>query len=132
VERAPHENVATVLVDPRALLELELELMTLDLRLWPISTAPVCEDGPRAAFQIRRRLLMAHRGAWDLAAEWTPAWVSFGASWRHGDEPLPWAAHAALWEVLDAYADRVRFHRRLGGVRRLTVPGEPWPGAVAE
>jgi hypothetical protein len=29
--RRPHENVATVLVDPRALEELELLLMTLDL-----------------------------------------------------------------------------------------------------
>jgi hypothetical protein len=123
VKRAPHENVATVLVDPRTLAEFELELMTLDLRVWPISTAPICDDGPRTAFQTRRALLMRHRGEWDVAADWVPVWVSFGASWRHGDEPLPWAAHAALWQVLDSYADRVRFHRRLGGVRLLPLPG---------
>jgi hypothetical protein len=122
MKRAPHENVATVLVDPRALVELELELMTLDLRLWPISTAPICVDGPRTAFQTRRRLLEQHRGAWDVAADWVPVWVGFGASWRRGDEPLPWVAHAALWDLLDQYADHVRFHRRLGGVRPLPVP----------
>lgn len=121
--REPHENVATVLVEPRVLAELELELMTLDLHVWPIATAPICADGPRAAFQTRRRLLMRHRGAWDAAADWVPVWISFGRSWRHGDDPLPWAAHATLWQVLDSYADRVRFHRRLGGVRPLTVPG---------
>lgn len=122
MRRQPHENVATVLVDPRALVELELELMTLDLRLWPISTAPICADGPRTAFQTRRRLLERHRGEWDVAADWVPVWVGFGASWHHGDEPLPWAAHAALWNLLDQYADHVRFHRRLGGVHPLPVP----------
>ena len=45
--RLPHENVATVLVDPRALADLELELMELDLRVWPVATAPICADGPR-------------------------------------------------------------------------------------
>ena len=123
--REPHENVATVLVDPRVLADLELELMLLDMRVWPIRTAPICGDGPRMEFQVRRRLLMQHRGAWDLAADWTPVWVGFGASWQHGAEPLPWAAHEALWRVLDAYADDVRFHRRLGGVVRLPVP-EDW------
>jgi hypothetical protein len=124
VKRAPHENVATVLVHPRALPWLELELMTLDLRVWPIVTAPSCVDGPRTAFQTRRRLLMQHQGAWDLAADWAPVWISFGPSWRHGDDPLPWSAHATLWQVLDSYADRVRFHRRLGGVTPLTVPSD--------
>lgn len=122
VRRAPHENVATVLVDPRALAELELELMTLDLRVWPISTAPICADGPRTAFQTRRRMLLQHRGDWDLAADWVPVWVSFGGSWRGGDEPLPWVAHKTLWQALDSYADRVRFHRRLGGVQPLPLP----------
>src|SRR6478736_4256658 len=42
MERAPHENVATVLVDPVVLRELEVHLMTLDLRVWPIATAPIC------------------------------------------------------------------------------------------
>ena len=120
--REPHENVATVLVDPRALAELELELMMLDLRVWPISTAPICADGPRTAFQTRRRLLMAHRGEWDLASDWIPVWISFGPSWHHGDEPLAWSAHATLWHVLDAHAEQVRFHRRLGGVRPLPLP----------
>jgi len=59
--------VATVLVDPRVLPDLELALMPLDLRLWPVRTAPICPDGPRLAFQIRRTLLMRHRGEWDLA-----------------------------------------------------------------
>ncbi len=122
VKRAPHENVATVLVDPCALADLELDLMMLDLRVWPITTAPICPDGPRTAFQTRLRMLTAHRGEWDLAADWTPVWVSFGPTWRHGDEPLPWSAHAALWQALDAYAAHVRFHRRLGGVSPLAVP----------
>lgn len=122
VRRAPHENVATVLVDPRVLAELELTLMARDLRVWPVRTAPTCMDGRRMAFQIRRRLLMKHRGDWDLAAEWTPVWIGFGPSWQNGDEPLPWAAHQELWQALDPYAEHVRFHRRLGGVRRLPVP----------
>jgi hypothetical protein len=123
VRRHAHENVATVLVDPRLLPGFELELMTLDLRVWPISTAPNCADGPRTAFQTRHRLLTRHRGEWDIAAEWIPVWISFGTSWHHGDEPLPWSAHATLWRVLDAHADQVRFHRRLGGVSPLPVPG---------
>ena len=120
--REPHENVATVLVDPAVLGELELRLMTRDLRLWPVLTAPICVDGPRQAFQVRRRLLERHRGEWDCAATWTPVWIGFGSSWRHGDDPLPWSAHRALWEVLDGLAAHVRFHRRLGGVRPLPVP----------
>ena len=124
VRRHPHENVATVLVDPRVLADLELELMSLDLRVWPIRTAPVCSDGPRTAFQVRRDLLTRQRGAWDCAAEWTPVWIGFGATWQRGDEPLPWAAHKTLWRVLDARAEHVRFHRRLGGVRRITLPEE--------
>lgn len=124
VRRAPHENVATVLVDPRALADLELELMGLDLRVWPVRTAPVCEDGPRTAYQVRRRLITAQRGAWDLAETWVPVWIGFGDSWRDGEEPLPWSAHAALWQVLGAHADAVRFHRRLGGVPRLRLPAD--------
>ena len=124
VRRAPHENVATVLVDPRLLEDLELELMGLDLRLWPVSTAPICADGPRQAFQIRRRLLMQHRGDWDVAADWAPVWIGFGATWQDGDEPLPWSAHEVLWRVLGAHAEHVRFHRRLGGVPRLPLPAD--------
>ena len=122
VRRDPHENVATVLVSPGVLADLELELMALDLRVWPVRTAPICLDGAREAFQIRRRLLMKHDGEWDLAADWVPVWIGFGASWHNGDEPLPWAAHATLWRALDSYAEHVRFHRRLGGVRRLPLP----------
>jgi hypothetical protein len=122
VRREPHENVATVLVAPRALGDLELALMALDLRVWPVRTAPTCIDGARTAFQVRRRLIVQHRGAWDVAADWTPVWVGFGGSWRDGDEPLPWAAHGALWTALDSFADSVRFHRRLGGVPRMPLP----------
>lgn len=122
MRRAPHENVATVLVTPCALVDLELELMALDLRLWPVETAPICADGPRTAFQVRNRLLTKHRGEWDCAADWTPVWISFGDSWRDGDEPLPWAAHQALWHVLDRRAEQVRFHRRLEGVPRMPRP----------
>jgi hypothetical protein len=122
MRRGPHENVATVLVAPGALGDLELRLMTLDLRVWPVSTAPICADGPRTAFQIRRRLLLRHRGEWDVAADWTPVWVGFGPTWQDGDEPLPWAAHDALWRALGSFAEHVRFHRRLGGVPRLPLP----------
>lgn len=122
--REPHENVATVLVDPTELPELEVHLMGLDLWVWPIATAPVYPDGPRAAFQIRRRLVMARRGAWDDAADWTPVWIAFGESWQRGAEPLPWAAHRALWDALEQHVPRVRYRLGLGGIPRLTLPAE--------
>lgn len=122
MRREPHENVATVLVDPRVLTDLELALMAMDLRVWPVHTAPICGDGPREAFQIRRRMLMRHRGEWDHAADWTAVWIGFGPTWHHGDEPLPWAAHAALWQALECHRGEVLFHRRLGGVSRLPLP----------
>ena len=122
--RRPHENVATVLVDPRVLAELEVRLMALDLRVWPVATAPNCVDGPRTAFQVRRRMLTAKRGEWDCAAEWTPVWISFGESWYVGAEPLPWAAHKTLWRTLEEYADHVRYRLGLGGVPKLEVPRE--------
>ena len=121
MKRLAHENVATVLVDPCVLGDLELALMALDLRVWPVSTAPICVDGARTAFQVRRRLILRQQGAWDLAAEWTPVWVSFGPTWQDGVEPLPWAAHETLWRALAEFADHVRYHRRLGGVPRLSV-----------
>ncbi len=123
MKRGPHENVATVLVDPRVLPDLELELMELDLRVWPVRTAPICADGPRVAFQIRRTMLMAKRGAWDCAADWAPVWISFGESW-HTEDPLPWTAHETLWQALERYADSVRYQKRLGGVRPLMVAPE--------
>ena len=122
MRRAPHENVATVLVAPRVLPDLELTLMASDLSVWPVHTAPICEDGPRQAFQIRRRLIDLHHGNWDLAADWTPVWIGFGPSWRTGDEPLPWAAHETLWRALASYEAHVRFSKRLGGVRKLPLP----------
>ena len=121
MKRLAHENVATVLVDPRALEDLELTLMALDLRVWPVSTAPICVDGARTAFQVRRRLILRQHGAWDLAADWTPVWVSFGPSWQDGVEPLPWRAHEVLWRALGEFAPHVRYHRRLGGVPRLAL-----------
>jgi len=124
MERAPHVNAATVLVDPAVLHDLEVHLMTLDLRLWPVATAPICADGPRRAFQLRRRMLMARRGAWDDAAHWVPVWISFGASWYSGAEPLPWTAHQTLWRTLEGYADHVRYRLGLGGIPRLDVPEE--------
>lgn len=124
MEREPHENVATVLVDPGVLSQLEVHLMSLDLRLWPIATAPICTDGPRRAFQTRRRMLLARRGAWDEAADWTPVWISFGESWYSGADPLPWAAHQTLYRTLEQYADHVRYRLGLGGVPRLEVPRE--------
>ncbi len=124
MRRPPHENVATVLVDPVVLRDLELELMALDLWVWPVATAPITEDGPRLAFQVRRRMLMARRGAWDLAAGWTPVWIAFGDSWRMGEEPLPWSAHAALWEALSRHAEHTRYRLGLGGVPRLLAHRE--------
>lgn len=124
MRRAPHENVATVLVAPGLLRDLELELMELDLWVWPVATAPICLDGPRTAFQVRRRLVEAQRGRWDCAADWVPVWISFGERWSSGEDPLPWSAHRALWDALDAHPDEVRFRRRLGGVRPLVAPEE--------
>jgi hypothetical protein len=124
MQRARHENVATVLVDPVVLLALEMELVALDLWLWPVASAPNCADGPRQAFQMRRRMLEARRGAWDLAADWVVAWVSFGDSWRDGAEPLSWRARAALYAALDAHGEHVRYRRGLGGVPPLEVPQE--------
>jgi hypothetical protein len=124
MQRAPHENVATVLVAPSVVSDLEVHLTGLDLWLWRIEQAPNCPDGPRLAFQVRRRMLMGRRGAWDDAADWVPVWISFGDTWRDGDEPLPWAAHQALWRTLEQYAGHVRYRLGLGGVPPLDVPHE--------
>lgn len=111
-----------MLVAPEALPDLELELMSLDLRAWPVRTAPICEDGARQAFQLRRRLVESRRGAWDDAATWVPVWIAFGATWSNGTDPLPWAAHDTLWKLLATYDGRVRFAKRLGGVPRMSLP----------
>jgi hypothetical protein len=120
-----HENVATVLVDPAILDDFELDLMAADFRVWEVQSVPTFLDAPRLAFQIRRALIDHSRGAWELAADWTVVWITFGDSWRDGDEPIPWPAHAALWDKLAAYGDRVRYNLGLGGVPHLGVPHEP-------
>ena len=100
--------VATVLVEPSLVADLELRVMTDDLWLWPVRTAPVVVDGERMEFQLRRRLVEQRRGAWDDAAAWTPVWIGFGDAWHEfGPDgsarptgPLPWAAHQRLWHAL--------------------------------
>lgn len=117
-----HENIATVLVDPAILADFEIDLMSHDFRVWVVATAPVFRDPARLAFQVRRNLIEWSQGRWADAADWTLVWVSFGESWQDGDEPLPWAAHEALWTKLDAYRGFVRFNKGLGGVPYLDVP----------
>jgi hypothetical protein len=89
-----------------------------------VASAPVSPDGPRQAFQIRRRMIAARRGEWDDAATWVPAWVSFGESWGHGVDTIPWPARRILYKTLDDYVDRVHYRRGLGGVPLLVVPQE--------
>jgi hypothetical protein len=119
-----HENVATVLVDPAVLHDFELDLMAHDFRVWPVHVAPTFPDPRRLAFQLRRSLLDANQGRWDDAADWTLVWITFGDSWLDGDEPIPWPAHAALWNKLAEYAGHARYRLGLGGVPRLSVPRE--------
>jgi hypothetical protein len=121
-----HENVATVLVNPAVLRDFELELMAHDFRVWPVhrTSTALCPDGPRLAFQLRRSLIEASQGRWLAAADWTLVWITFGESWLDGDEPIPWPAHAALWDKLAQYAGHTRYNVGLGGVPRLSVPRE--------
>lgn len=119
------ENVATVLVDPAILHEFELDLMACDFRVWTVHTAPTFADPGRLAFQIRRSLIDWSNGRWDLAEHWVVVWVGFGHSWLDGDEPIPWPAHAALWDKLAGYGEHVRYNLGLGSVPRLPVPAEP-------
>jgi hypothetical protein len=118
------ENVATVLVDPSVMGDLELELMALDLRVWAVHRVSTFPDPQRLAFQLRRALIDWSNGRWADATDWTVVWITFGESWRDGDEPLPWAAHAALWETLAEYTGHVRYNLGLGGVPYLNVPRE--------
>jgi hypothetical protein len=122
MQRVPHQNVATVLVAPAALREVELDLVERDLWVWPVATAPVSVDGPRQAFQIRRQMVESRRGAWDVAAGWVPVWIAFGESWYDADEPLPWSAHQALWDVLGRHPDSVRYRKWISGIPRIDVP----------
>jgi hypothetical protein len=119
-----HENVATVLVDPAILTDFELDLMSQDFRVWLVHTVPTFPDAPRLAFQIRRSLLDFANGTWNAAADWTLVWITFGESWLNGEEPIPWPAHAALWDKLASYREHVRYNVGLGGVPRLSVPRE--------
>lgn len=122
--------MATVLVRPAALVDLELALMTRDLWLWPIATAPVEHTGRRLAEQIRSRLINRRQGAWAIAESWTPVWIGFGDRWHQGDEPLPWSAHEALWTVLTEHRDQVRYTKRLGGIPRPSPSSTPPTGAA--
>jgi hypothetical protein len=118
------ENVATVLVDPAVLDDFELDLMSHDFRVWAVHTAPTFPDAPRLAFQLRRNLIDCSQGRWAAAADWTLVWITFGDSWLDGEEPIPWPAHAALWDKLAEYSVHVRYNLGLGGVPRLSVPHE--------
>ena len=119
---AGFENVATVLVDPFVLEDLELDLMARDFRMWPVHRVSVFTDPHRLAFQIRRSLIDWSNGRWSDAADWTLVWITFGESWRDGEEPLPWPAHEALWDKLSDYAGHVHYNLGLGGVPYLNVP----------
>lgn len=123
--RRPHQNVATALVRPAALVEVELALMTHDLWVWPVATAPIEHAGPRLAEQLRSRLISRRHGAWEQATAWTPVWIGFGARWHDGDEPLPWEAHQTLWRLLTDHAEHVCFTKRLGGIPRPMPSGPP-------
>jgi hypothetical protein len=118
------ENVATVLVNPAVLEDLELDLMSHDFRVWAVHTVGTFPDAPQAAMQIRRALIDWSNGRWQVAASWTVVWITFGERWLDGDEPIPWAAHAALWNKLAEYSENVRYNLGLGGVPKLGVPRE--------
>ena len=113
-----------MLVDPAVLADFELDLMSQDFRVWLVHAVPTFPDAPRLAFQIRRSLLDWANGKWADAADWTVVWITFGESWLDGDEPIPWPAHAALWDKLAQYAGHARYNVGLGGVPRLSVPRE--------
>lgn len=119
---ASFENMATVLVDPAVLADFELDLMSHDFRVWIVHTVHTFPDAPRLAFQIRRSLIDWSNGRWEVAADWTLVWITFGESWLDGEEPIPWPSHAALWDKLAEYAPNVRYNLGLGGVPRLGVP----------
>ena len=119
---AGFENVATVLVDPSDLEDRELDRMARDFRVWPVHRVSTFPDPQRLAFQIRRSLIDWSNGRWADAADWTLVWITFGESWRDGEEPLPWAAHEALWDKLAEYTGHVHYNLGLGGVPYLNVP----------
>ena len=125
VMRGPgFENMATVLVDPAVLDDFELDLMSCDFRVWNVRYVDTFRDAPQAAFQIRRSLIEWSNGRWAEAADWTLVWITFGERWLDGENPIPWPAHAALWDKLAQYSQKVRYNLGLGGVPRLGVPRE--------
>ncbi len=133
----PRHLVATALVEPTVLPDLELRLMTDDLWVWPVRTAPIVIDGARLEHQLRRRMVEQRQGRWDDAKAWTPVWIGFGEAWHEfGPDgnvrptgPLPWAAHQRLWTALAEFGTLVRYRRRLGGIP--TTPTADWPGLTA-
>jgi hypothetical protein len=116
------ENMATVLVNPAILDDFELDLMSHDFRVWSVHVTHIFPDPERAAMQIRRALIDWSNGRWNIAAEWVVVWITFGERWLDGDNPIPWPAHAALWDKLAEYSKNVRYNLGLGGVPRLGVP----------
>ncbi len=98
--------------------------MAEDFRVWLVESTPIFPDPRRLAFQLRRSLIDWSQGRWSAAADWTPVWITFGPSWLDGDEPIPWPAHAALWDKLGQYGSAVLFNRGLSGIPRLPVPRE--------
>lgn len=118
------ENSATVLVEPSVLSALELDLMARDLRLWVVAHTDAFVDSRRIAFQIRRSMAEQNNRRWADAEDWTLVWITFGDSWRAGEDPLPWSAHEAVWDVLGEYGDRVRYRKWIGSVPRLRVPSD--------
>ena len=117
--------MATVLVDPDVLADFELDLMAHDFRVWAVHRVTTFPDAPRLAFQLRRSLIDWSQGRWAVAANWTLVWITFGDSWLDGEEPIPWPAHAALWDKLAEYSEHVRYNLGLGGVPKLSVPQDP-------
>lgn len=110
--------------------DFELDLMTHDFRVWEVARTPLFVDPGRLAFQIRRSLCEANQNAWCDAADWTLVWITFGDSWRDGEEPIPWPSHSALWDKLAEYRPHVRYRPGLGGVPHLPLPQEAGPDSV--
>jgi hypothetical protein len=116
--------MATVLVNPAVLGDFELDLMAHDFRVWAVHASTTFPDAPQAAMQLRRALIDWSNGRWNVAADWTVVWITFGDSWLDGDNPIPWPAHSALWKKLAEYSENVRYNLGLGGMPKLGVPRE--------